>query len=84
LLYSNPIWFDVPDVTADYDRDGDVDVEDFDAFRACTSGSNVPHPAGCQDKDFDSDGDTDQSDFDEFQRCISGPNLPADPACGAG
>lgn len=66
---------------ADLDRDGDVDVDDFDLFRICVSGPQIPMAAGCSDRDFDDDGDVDQDDFGRFQCCYAGPDAPADPAC---
>ncbi|MHC4442833.1 MAG: hypothetical protein ACYTF1_14350 [Planctomycetota bacterium] len=68
-------------VKPDFDKDGDVDQYDFDAFQACASGPMIPRPAGCEEKDFDTDNDVDQDDFGIFQRCYSGENNPADPNC---
>jgi len=70
-----------PHVTADYDWDGDVDNNDFDAFQACASGPGIDYTGDCGDADFDTDGDVDQADFAVFQRCFSGMNLPANPNC---
>jgi hypothetical protein len=66
---------------ADYDRDGDVDSDDFALFQACFSKPAVPLAAGCEGMDFDGDDDVDQSDFGFFQRCFSGANESADPGC---
>ncbi len=65
----------------DYDQDGDVDRDDFQAFENCFSGPQVPVTAGCDSRDLDADGDVDQCDFGLFQRCYSGENNPADPGC---
>jgi hypothetical protein len=84
-----------PLIPGDFDRDGDVDGDDFLVFQACATGPAVPYdaealPAGCMlipdadgliAADFDSDGDVDHDDFGIFQRCYSGPNKPGDPAC---
>ncbi|UCD28750.1 MAG: hypothetical protein JSV03_17010 [Planctomycetota bacterium] len=70
-----------PPAPADFDRDGDVDMDDFDLFKTCGSGPSIPLSPGCEDKDFDDDNDVDQSDFGIFQVCISGQNNAADPHC---
>jgi hypothetical protein len=84
-----------PLIPGDFDRDGDVDEDDFLIFRVCATGPAVPYPAealpaGCTlipdadgliAADFDSDGDVDHDDFGIFQRCYSGPNRPGNPAC---
>lgn len=78
----------------DFDRDGDVDLDDFDVFDGCFAGPLVayePPPPGCllspDDSGFlaadtDEDGDVDMADFSTFQLCYSGADNPADPACG--
>ncbi len=69
-------------VLADFDADGDVDLDDFGEFQVCSTGpAQGPPPPGCPDKDLDGDGDIDQDDFGIFQRCISGASQPADPGC---
>ena len=67
----------------DFDRDGDVDQDDFAHFQACLSASGVAQddPA-CQDAILDGDTDVDQGDFAVFQACMSGANVPPDPNCG--
>ncbi|MBI4580554.1 MAG: IPT/TIG domain-containing protein, partial [Planctomycetes bacterium] len=67
--------------SADFDRDGDVDADDFEQFVSCASGPAVALESGCEAKDFDGDGDADQSDFGFFQRCYSGANVAANPGC---
>lgn len=72
-----------PFVTGDFDRDGDVDQEDFGRFQACLTGSTIPlTDPDCLAADLDGDSDVDQNDFRIFQGCMSGANVPADPACG--
>ncbi|HOW73821.1 MAG TPA: hypothetical protein PKY77_24730 [Phycisphaerae bacterium] len=66
---------------ADFDRDGDVDLDDFAVFHACFSGPAVAYSGVCAKADFDADNDVDQSDFGIFQRCYSGAGKPADPNC---
>jgi hypothetical protein len=72
-----------PEIPGDFDRDGDVDHNDFGTFESCASGPAVPHSGTptCQKSDFDDDEDVDQSDFGIFQRCYSGEGNPADPNC---
>jgi len=70
-------------IRGDFDRDGDVDRNDFTAFESCASGPGVPCASGCENQDFDSDNDVDQADFAIFQRCYSGENVPADPNCAS-
>lgn len=67
----------------DFDRDLDVDNDDFEFFTSCVSGPTIPlgDPV-CPAADADGDGDVDQEDFGIFQACISGPAIPADPNCG--
>ncbi len=70
----------------DFDRDGDVDRDDFDTFVSCSSGPNVSHDGSptCQAADVDDDNDVDLDDFGQrFQRCYSGPDTPADPDCAS-
>ncbi len=71
-----------PSITGDFDRDTDVDLDDFTFFEACLTGpaAGAIHPA-CVATDFDHDMDSDQTDFGIFQRCLSGPDIPADPDC---
>ena len=66
---------------ADFDRDCDVDLADFQAFEECASGPAIPLASSCQFADLDADGDVDQSDFGLFQRCYSGEAGIADPYC---
>ena len=81
-------------VAPDFDLDCDVDVDDFDRFKACSTREAVPYsaaglPAGCTftpsggriAPDFDDDGDVDVRDFGVFQRCISGADRSPPPGC---
>jgi len=66
----------------DFDRDGDVDQEDFGHFQNCLTGPAVPqNDPACQDAKVDDDHDVDQDDFVIFYDCISGPGVSADPDC---
>lgn len=59
---------------ADFDRDLDVDQEDFGYFQACYSGSGNNYEPGCDRASLDLDSDVDQEDFILFQECMSGAN----------
>ncbi len=52
----------------DHDADGDVDLDDFNAFEACRSGPTLPVGPGCGYADVDHDEDVDQDDFGDHQR----------------
>jgi len=69
-----------PTVPADFDKDGDVDVNDYAYFQACFNGPGRPPAPNCgADADFDDDGDVDVNDFAVFQACFNGSGRP--PAC---
>ncbi len=63
----------------DFNRDGDVDLNDFTGMQYCHNGPNRPPREGCAMADLDEDGDVDLADFAIFQTCFNGPNQP--PAC---
>ena len=80
-LYSFKV--DVPfAVGPDFDKDGDVDQEDFGHIQQCFSGEDVPltDPA-CQAARLDGDEDVDEQDLSIFIGCMSGAGVPADPTC---
>jgi len=66
---------------ADFDRDGDVDQEDFGYFQECLSGEGNHWELECGNADMNLDGDVDLDDFTLFQGCISGANMPSAPDC---
>ncbi len=66
---------------ADFDADGDVDVDDVNYIASCFSGTTVAAFFGCEDGDLDGDADVDQADFGRVQRCLSGMDAEASPAC---
>ena len=82
-------------VAADFDDDGDVDSDDFDALEDCWTGPAIPYSSsslpdhctmaadtdGFIPADLDRDHDVDLVDFGMLQRCFSGANRPADPLC---
>lgn len=69
------------EIYGDSDRDGDVDSTDFDRFRACCSGPQLPTPQGCETYDLDGDSDVDLNEFGVFQRCYSGQGQAARATC---
>jgi hypothetical protein len=71
-----------PQVSVDFDRDGDVDMGDFAFLQLCFSGDGIPQadPA-CANALLDGDDDVDGVDSGLFGRCFSGSYVPADPAC---
>lgn len=67
---------------ADFDRDGDVDQEDFGLLQRCYSGSDQPQTdSACQPAVLDNDDDVDLGDLAVFRGCFSGPDVRADPHC---
>lgn len=70
----------VPQV--DFDRDGDVDMDDFGWFQECMTGDLVPqNDPFCLDARTDGDTDVDDDDLNAFLGCLSGANVLADPDC---
>ncbi|MBI4579291.1 MAG: hypothetical protein HY718_06285 [Planctomycetes bacterium] len=67
---------------ADFNRDGDVDHEDFGHMQACLSELNLPPPdPACFNARLDPDVDVDQADLAVFLDCYSGPAIGANPIC---
>ncbi len=61
----------------DFDRDGDLDLQDFARFQACYTGAdNGPRPRECFYADFDGDRDVDADDYAQFESFLAGPNQP--------
>ena len=66
----------------DFDRDGDVDMDDFGHYQGCVTGAKLAPPADtCYDADLDHDFDVDQADYGHFQVCLSGSGVVASPSC---
>jgi len=64
---------------ADFDNDGDVDLDDLLHFTTCLSGAGLtPSDPSCGDADLDHDGDVDLDDFGLFQIMLSGPGPTAE------
>jgi len=70
---------------ADFDRDGDVDQDDFGHFQACFSGAFVPQEEpSCLDARLSGDDDdVDAEDLAIFMACFSGPGVPENPNCAS-
>lgn len=54
-------------LAADYDADGEVDVDDAAKLVGCMSGPDAPAGPGCSTFDADGDGDIDLLDAGDFQ-----------------
>jgi hypothetical protein len=78
-------WLDfepLPNVDADYDNDGDVDMEDFGYLQRCFSGLGIPpEDPDCQGAGLNADSSVDNQDIELFIDCMSGPNVSATPEC---
>lgn len=57
----------------DFDRDGDVDQDDFAHLQACLGPDGVASGSSCQDARLDGDTDVDTHDASDFMNCLSGP-----------
>jgi hypothetical protein len=69
-------------IPGDFDRDGDVDLEDFGRFQACLSGHLVPqNDPTCSWAKLAGHNYVDQADMTRFRCCLRGANIPADPNC---
>jgi hypothetical protein len=76
---------------SDFDRDNDVDLDDYVALADCLAGPAVAYGAGCMlttngsgyvAADYDRDDDVDLTDFSVFAVCYSGPGNAPDLSCG--
>lgn len=66
----------------DFDRDGDVDQEDFGTMQRCLGSGGIDFSAECRAADFNGDGAVDRLDLPTFEQCASGPAVSADVGCG--
>ena len=61
--------------TADFDGDGDVDLDDYAEFPACMSGpGGTSTGAGCEAFDLDRNNALDLLDVAKFQAAFTGPS----------
>jgi hypothetical protein len=60
----------------DFDQDGDVDHDDFDAFEVCFGNPGVHARIECEPGDFDGDADIDCDDWAAFQLAWTEPDDP--------
>lgn len=79
---TRPSHIHVQAIIADFDADGDVDLDDFAHLQACLDAPGVPitDPA-CANADFSDDGSVDTTDLAAFLNCLSGANVPPNIAC---
>lgn len=67
---------------ADFDADGDVDLDDAGHLQTCLLGSLEPQTdVGCQNADLNHDSYVSDADFRMLIGCLSGAGVPADSAC---
>jgi alpha-glucosidase len=72
----------IPNVPGDFDRDGDVDQEDFGEFQACLSGPGAAQDdPDCGPARMDGDTDVDGEDLARFVTCMSGAGVVGEPDC---
>ena len=69
---------------ADFDRDGDVDMDDFGHLQACLNRTAVALSPDCEDANLNHDAHSyvDKDDMAILKACFSGPDVPANPDCG--
>ena len=72
----------IPAVRPDFDRDGDVDQQDFGLLQSCFSGRDITqNREECQPARLDADDDVDGDDLAIFMGCAGGANQYAPPNC---
>ncbi len=67
-----------PTIRADFDLDGDVDLDDYAKLQRCYNGSG-PILDGCDLQDLNFDGRVNQLDRTPFENCLNGARVP--PGC---
>jgi hypothetical protein len=69
-------------IPGDFDRDGDVDLEDFGRFQACLTGPGIAqNNSACAKAKIDNDTDVDQTDTSKFRQCLTAPEIPSNHNC---
>ena len=71
----------VPNVQADFNKDGYVNLDDYAIFEPCLDGPGSPVPGGCDEADLSSNGTVDLKDYAGFQRCFTGDEPVSDAGC---
>lgn len=67
---------------ADFDGDGDVDIEDFSLIQRCLTENGSPQSdPECDKAVLDDDGNVDEQDIALFLNCFGGPGVYAGPDC---
>ena len=84
--YNSPqtvsVTLSITTVKADFDKDGDVDMDDWAHFQTCMSGAGaIQADPACSDTLLDGDTDVDAKDMALFRQCLSGAAIPANPNC---
>ena len=75
------VYFVPPAINGDFDRDGDVDQEDFGLLQSCLGINDFITAPTCVNADLNGDGRVNGTDLTIWVGCMSGPRIAADPAC---
>lgn len=71
-----------PGYPADFDGDGDVDMEDFGHLQVCLTGHvDMVLDSLCADADLNLNGTVGQDDLVDFYACFNGPNVIPPSGC---
>ena len=68
-------------VAGDFNRDGDVDQEDFGLLQSCLGINGFTTAPACVNADLNGDGRVNRTDLTIWVGCMSGAGIAADPAC---
>ncbi len=79
-----PVTLNVRTVSADFDKDGDVDLDDFSHLQLCLTGDHIRiTDLNCFDANLDGINDVSVFDVEVFRRCLTGADTPATLNCGS-